>query len=95
MKRNVTVRFEHTGGGDSLLPLSDRGFFDDYEVSIMGARTPSEAAARGLVILRKEVQENHSNWPLDATTDLEEIVLLNGKVVKFDLWLVPFFQMEN
>ena len=65
----LTVMFEHTSGGDSLLPKQDRGFFDNYEV-VVEATTLHDAEQLAMAEMHARCSDEHPDWPNSAIDDL-------------------------
>lgn len=87
----VEVGFHHAGGGDSLLPRPNRGFFDSYTVDVH-ANTPHEAEIRGIEAMYAMRAAEHPGWVNRSVDDLCAEIWIDGKRLAYDdeLWHKPF-----
>jgi hypothetical protein len=63
------VGFEHTSGGDSLLPQGSRGYYDEFTATVE-ADTPEEAEGLAMRAMYDDRSENHPDFPNRAVDDL-------------------------
>ena len=88
--RQLDIGFHHTAGGDSLLPASDRGFFDGYTVTVT-ATSYAEAERIGEEAMRDMVSATYPDWPRRAVDDLCAEVWEDGQMLDHNPdWDVPF-----